>query len=130
MKRFSIVVALLLLAGCGESEAERQARLAREAACPTDLQCWGDKHSLRASFACDDVVERQATWSAEWTDGSLELKFSHFRWADREAGVLTFLGDRIRFQNGFGAWQNMAYECDWDPMSETVLAVRVRPGRL
>lgn len=60
----------------------------------------------------------------------LESKFSHFRWKNQGKGVMTFIGDEIQLQNGFGAWQNYAYECDYDPSSEQVLDVRAREGRL
>jgi len=103
---------------------------AKEEACKADLQCWGDKHTITAGFLCDDYVEKLAKYSFEWTDGFLERKFSHFRWKDRARGTITFIGDKIRFQNGFGAWQNYIYECDLDPSAETVLDVRARPGRL
>lgn len=98
--------------------------------CQMDLQCWGDKHNVAAGVYCDDYVEKLAKYSHEWTDGMLEPKFSHFRWKDRSKGYITYIGDKIKFQNGFGAWQNYVYECDLDPETNTVLDVRAQPGRL
>jgi hypothetical protein len=66
----------------------------------------------------------------EWTDGLLEPKFSHYRWKNQDAGEVTYIGDKIKFQNGFGAWTYHTYECDLDASGETVLAVRAQPGRL
>lgn len=43
---------------------------------------------------------------------------------------MTVIGDRVKFQNGFGAWAPMIYECDIDPASERILDVRVSQGRL
>lgn len=43
---------------------------------------------------------------------------------------ITFIGDKIQFQNGFGAWRNHIYERDLDPSKEQVLDVRARPGQL
>ena len=101
-----------------------------DAECKKTLQCWGDKHSIAAAVRCDSYVEKLAKYSHKWTDGILEPKFSRFRWKDQAKGVVTFIGDKIQFQNGFGAWQNYIYECDYDPSSEQVLDVRAREGRL
>lgn len=103
---------------------------AEEAACKKDLSCWGEKHSISAAVYCDDYVENLAQYSHEWTDGMLEPKFSHYRWKNIDKGVVTYIGDKIKFQNGFGAWQNYVYECDFDPVTDTILDVRAQAGRL
>lgn len=100
------------------------------AACKADIQCWGDKYNIEAGIRCDEHVERMASYNFEWTDGWMEPKFSHFRWLDSETGTVTYIGDKIKFQNGFGAWQNIVYECDFDPELRQVLAVRGEPGRI
>jgi len=107
-----------------------EAEWKKEAACRADLQCWGDKHGIGASIACRPYVERLAKYQFEWTDGWLETKFSRFRWRNKEKGQLTYLGDRIKFQNGFGAWQFAIYTCDYDPISGVVMNVDASPGRL
>lgn len=101
-----------------------------DATCRKDLQCWGDKQTVAAGVYCKDPVERLAQYSARWTDGMLEPKFSHFRWLNQEQGSITFIGDKIEFQNGFGAFQGHIYECDFNPAINQVLDVRARPGRL
>jgi len=68
--------------------------------------------------------------SVRWTDGALETKFSKFRWADKEAATLTMVGDKVEFQNGFGAFTPMIYACDLAADGKTVLAVRAQEGRL
>lgn len=97
---------------------------------PDDLQCLGDKGSISAGVYCSDQVERLAKHSAKWMDGLLEPKFSHFRWRNREKGEITYIGDKVQFQNGFGAFTNMVYECDMAMDGKTILDVRVREGRL
>ena len=42
-----------------------------------------------------DRVERLAHYGHRWTDGFLELKFSHFRWKDKATGTLTLFDDKI-----------------------------------
>ena len=98
--------------------------------CRMDLQCWGDKHSLEATFACQGYVESLALHTHEWTDGFLESKFSHFRWSDSSKGVVTYMGDKIMFQNGFGAWVPHRYWCDYDALNKQVLDVRAQSGRM
>jgi hypothetical protein len=122
-----------LVTHCSTDENDpKEAQKAKidDATCKLDLQCWGDKHNISAGVYCDDSVEKLAQYSARWTDGTFETKFSHFRWLNKEKGTLTFIGDKIEFQNGFGAYQTHVYECDFDPASNTVLDVRAFPGRL
>jgi len=95
-----------------------------------DLQCLGDKAVVAAGVYCKDPIERLAKHSVRWTDGTFETKFSRFRWADKAAGRLTMIGDKAEFQNGFGAYTPVTYECDLDNDGKTVLDVRVREGRL
>lgn len=107
--------------------AQQQAEQER---CRTDLQCWGEKASIKGGYPCTQLVERMAKYDFEWTDGFLDLKFSHHRWRDIKAGTVTIIGDKIKMQNGFGAWTHMIYECDFNPLTNIVSDVRVSPGRL
>jgi hypothetical protein len=52
------------------------------------------------------------------------------RWKREKDGTLTYVGDQIKLQNGFGAWTPYIYECDFDPDGDRVLDVRGAPGRL
>jgi hypothetical protein len=79
---------------------------------------------------CAPEIERQAQYDVKWTDGFLRLKFEGYRWLDQAKHSITYVGDRVMFQNGFGAWSPMIYECDLSGDGKTVLAVRVEPGRL
>jgi hypothetical protein len=101
-----------------------------DAECRQQLSCWGEKHLIAASVRCDDAVERLAKYSAQWTDGMLEPKFSRYRWKDQPKGIVTYIGDKVRFQNGFGAYQNMIYECDYDPTIERPIDARAEAGKL
>lgn len=115
-----------------KAQAERLAAAEKEkaATCRQDLSCWGEKHLVAASFKCANPIERMAQYQHEWTDGFLEMKLSHFKWLNRSEGTLSYFGDKIKFQNGFGAWQNYTYQCDYDPDTEVVLAVDASPGRI
>jgi hypothetical protein len=119
-------------------QAERERRMAEwkakkeveDAQCRQSLQCWGDRNSLIATMNCKGAVEGLAKYTYEWTDGFFESKFSRFRWQSEAHGGITYIGDKIRFQNGFGAWQHHIYECDFDTLNKTVLMARAYPGRL
>jgi hypothetical protein len=102
---------------------------AEEAKCRTSLSCWGDRFVVQSAVRCADAVPKLANYDHEWTDGVLDLKFPNMKWKDREAGIITYSGDAIKFQNAFGAWSNYIYECDFDTASESVLEVRANPGQ-
>ncbi len=101
------------------------------AACEaTDLSCLGNAGAISAGVYCVREVEKLAKHDFKWTDGLLESKFDRFRWKDKESGVITYLGDKVQFQNGFGAFTTVTYECDLAKDNKTVLAVRAKEGRL
>ena len=103
---------------------------ADDAKCREDLQCWGTKYSAVADAFCEDYIEKLSTYNSRWTDGFFGFKFSRFSWLNKEKGTITYRGDKIEFQNSFGAYQNHIYECDLDTKSQAVLAVRAYAGRL
>jgi hypothetical protein len=113
-----------------EQKATDAANERGDAECMRSLECWGSRHRAAASVYCTDAVERLAKNNFEWTDGILEPKFSQFQWKNAKSGVVTYVGDNIRFQNGFGAWAPHVYECDFEPKSSRVLDVRASPGQL
>lgn len=124
-------IASELFSGSSGSPPAPEKPAQTEVACKSDdLQCLGDKGVVAAGVYCKDDVERLATHSVRWTDGTFEMKFSRFRWADQKAGVITYLGDKAEFQNGFGAYTPVTYECDLAPDNKTVIDARVREGRL
>lgn len=108
--------------------AEAEERKAAE--CPKDLRCWAEKHSTDAEIRCDDLVEDLAKFDFEWAQGFLGSKFSRYLWKDADAGIVTYLGDEIKFQNGFGAWQRYKYACNYDTVSGRALFAEASPGRL
>ena len=102
------------------SEAER--KKAEDVVCRHNLQCWGNKHHVNATVTCQYIIEGMARYAHEWTDTWLESKFPRFVWDDKEAGTLKYGGNKVRFQKGFGAWQNMSYWCTYDPSTERAAA--------
>lgn len=135
----ALAVALLVAIGmstCSESPADaaktKEALAKQDAACSLDLQCLGEKGVFAAGAQCPALIERQAKYSVKWTDGTLEPKFSRYKWLDKDRQVITLIGDKAQFQNGFGAWAPVTYACDMqhDSGKWIALDVRVSEGRL
>ncbi len=82
-----------------------------------------------ALIRCPAQVERLSAYSSRWTDGFLEPKLSRTRPTNRP-NVTTYIGDKAEFQNEYGAWMPVIYECDLNTVTGEVVDVRVRPGRL
>ena len=83
-----------------------------------NLKCWSLRHMTSANLACTPLIESLAKFDHEWTSGlGGQSKFKHYEWDDEAAGLLSYWGNEIKFQNGFGAWQKMAYWCYYDPRS-------------
>jgi len=89
------------------------------------LQCWSEKGMSYAEVYCPDPIERLASYSARWTDGWIEPKFSRIAWIDRDQGHVRYIGDKAEFQNGFGAWKRVTYYCDVDVEGERILNVAI-----
>jgi hypothetical protein len=116
-----------------EKEAQAQELLKKEQEqkeCEQSLSCISDKKSTEATAACVPLIERSAKYDFEWTDGFIEPKISHSKWANKKDGTITFIGDMIKFENGFGAKTRMIYECDYNFRKKAIIDVRVHQGRL
>lgn len=113
-----------------EKARELQAKKAEDERCARELKCYAEKNLVRVSVVCDSMVERLAKNDFEWTSGWFGLKFSNYKWRNQKGQVVTYIGDKIKFQNGFGAWINHIYECDFDGKKDRIGDVRASPGRL
>ncbi|MBC2659815.1 hypothetical protein H7A76_30645 [Pseudomonas sp. MSSRFD41] len=98
--------------------------------CQRELSCWGDKNFAIASATCRREIEKLAKYSFKWTDGFTDFKFSKYRWSNQKNLIVTYIGDKIQFQNGFGAYEGFTYECDFDTLNKSVKNVIANPGRL
>ena len=111
------------LAAEAQKLKEEEARKAKVAECRADIQCWGEDGWAAATARCPDEIAKLAKWDFEWTDSWSEAKFSHYRWKSQKDGIVTYIGDKLKMQNGFGAWKHVRYTCDFDPVTKTVLNV-------
>lgn len=127
----TIVVVLLAMRDNLKSRAKAREADSKPVACAKgDLQCLGNQGISAASVYCPREVEKLAKHSVKWTDGTFESKFSRFRWRDPIRGEITYIGDKAEFQNGFGAFTPVIYECDMAADGQKILDVRVQEGRI
>lgn len=110
-----------------QSEAERKKQ---EENCEKDRQCRLEKYSFAAMSVCQDAVERLPKYEYEWIDGLMDQKFSDLRWSQFDTGVILVAGDKIKLQNGFGAYQNYKYGCEINVVTGQIVNVFAEPGRL
>lgn len=96
--------------------------------CRADADCFRRTHALDAAIACQGAVADRARFSLEWMDGDSAAlaSFPVVAVADLATGGLLLTGDRVRFQNGFGAMERMRYACEWSEAGG-VVAVTVEP---
>lgn len=105
--------------------------LRREAAsCAQDLHCLGTKYLPDATGACTSFIERLAKKNFEWIDEWDKPKFGNYRWKNRERAIISYLGNKIKFQNASGVWIPGAYECDFDTKANVVVNVRVNGSEI
>ncbi len=59
----------------------------------------------------------------------LELPFSHMR-NDPAKHQMTFIGDKVKFTNGFNAKSTMTYYCTFDYQTKQVVDLKLENGKL
>lgn len=119
-------------------EEERKKKVQREAErkrkavdCRKDLKCWARSDEASAIVYCKNMIERMAKYDHQWLDDSwLVSTFSHYRWKSQRDGSVTYIGDKLKLQNGFSAWSNYVYSCDFDVNNDKVLDVQLLKGKL
>ena len=96
-----------------------------EAECLKSASCWYGEHGPRARGDCAYQIEQQARFQMKWTSSMTTPRFEGF--SDGGPGVARVWGRAAQFQNGFGAWQRMAYHCDFEMKTQRLVNVSVRP---
>ena len=82
--------------------------------------------SPKIDLLCGNAVELRAKNSYRWTNGALEFKFPILTAHESKNGFIMAYGENIQFQNGFGVWRRVLYECTYDALNESVFSVRVK----
>lgn len=98
-------------------------------ACATEEQCAVERVKDRAEGTCRQAVAARAKYDLRWDDSGRPL-FIRGGWADKARTDVTFAGDAVSFQNGFGAYEHMVYLCTVDTATAALKGLEIAPGRL
>ena len=72
---------------------------------------------------CSDAIEEAAKYQYEWMTHQSN-RFSKYVWKEGTANrQILAHGDKVRFQNGFGAFRRVEYVCIFDLDTEVAEAV-------
>ena len=83
-----------------------------------------------ATTDCKPAIEQQATLDVKWADGFLTPMFGRLAWGNDSHTQVRFIGDKVEFQNGYGAYTPMTYFCVYDTSAKKVISVDVSEGRI
>jgi hypothetical protein len=116
-----------------KSEREEDARLAEEerekekaaADCLQSLDCIWESQRAFIYANCRMSVESLAKWDHEWVDAMFDPPFHPAGWAKKEQGLIMAWGNKLKLQNGFGAWKQVAYFCAYDPKTKKAVDASV-----
>lgn len=122
----------LTLAGCENPDVTEMQKLV---ACGKDIDCLSKSASASAQVFCQEPIKKLTVYDMKWEKLEFgERLFTQMRWADDEHRIITYIGDKAKVQTPEGAYINVIYECDINPMdlhSSSVSGVRiVGPGHL
>lgn len=125
------IVLLILIGGgywyfSGEDDAKEPPKVKTCAA--NDGQCVFDAHLVDAIMVCKSPIESRSKYDYEWTNGAFGNIFSRYLNAP-EKNQITYLGDTLKFTNGFNAKVNMTYSCTLDTKSNQLVDFKVNEGR-
>jgi len=101
---------------------------AEDQKCILDVSCWAKRYILDASRVCSDAIERQARFDHRW-QASRPDRFTTAIVHDNGAEI-SYLGDELQLQNGFGAWLPASYSCRYDIESKVAVDVQMYEGHL
>jgi hypothetical protein len=103
-------------------------QLEADPACVADVSCWAKRHLQEASRVCSAAVEQQARFDFRW-EASRPDRFTSAI-MHNNGRQISFIGDALKLQNGFGAWLTYSYNCRYDVGTQAVVAVQVTEGRM
>ncbi len=103
-------------------EISKDEQCLREPGCAADNDDW----LFDAGYDCGRQIENLAAYDYDWINSRVDRRFDQLMVQSDQKSIL-YLGDYVRFQNGFGAWQRMSYSCKYDPINQRVLDVAVQP---
>jgi hypothetical protein len=104
-------------------------KAAADAACRDDLKCWAEQNEKNAAGRCIAAIEGSAKYDYDWMSGAMP-RFAQYAWVNKKTGVVSYRGDQIKLQNGFGVFSQHRYSCSYDPAKGAVTDVAIVQGKL
>lgn len=128
------LVAFLLVKACSSSPGTRTAQSSSPAPAASllmDGEALDKRFDIQGNSQCssqaDGYLKHASKYNFKWDEtGFLEHKFDKFLPVVLGPGVLTYLSDKVSLENGFGAYQRVTLECDYDTQHDKVLAYRIQ----
>lgn len=111
------------------SEATTRRKIDADAACVADFDCWANRHMRDANKACAPQIEQWAQYDFTWETTHPEARYTRAIMHNNGKQV-SYLGDAIKFQNGFGNWVRASYSCTFEVATKAVVKLTVSEGRL
>jgi hypothetical protein len=134
-KLIGFIILLLIIGGIGfyfsgDDDANSSESTSTAQTCKsTDGQCLFNQNWPEAAMNCRKPIEKLAKFDHEWTDGVLTPMFTYFE-LDATNNQMTFIGNEVKFTNGFNAKIPMIYNCTVDLKTQEILNVNVKQGKL
>lgn len=94
-----------------------------------DDTCIFEKNWIQVSNLCRPVIEKSSKYEFEWTDGMFTPMFSHSQY-NQSKNRMTFIGDKVKFTNGFNAKTTMTYYCTYDLKNKELVDFKIESGKL
>jgi hypothetical protein len=89
--------------------------------CEANIKCIARKFDVtgpaRCHVATNVRVDSIAKHEYRWVDSMFQPDFQSMQLGG--SGTITYTGDKLEFQNGFGAWNRAKYRCDYNYMTDT-----------
>jgi len=113
--------------------SRRAAQVRKDYDCNQNVQCVGAKiFTVEARAACIDGLERMAIYRHKWTDNWHEDRIIGYKWKDESKTIMQGIGNKLEIENGFGAWQQVAYACEVNAADSRLINIIVenKAGRV
>lgn len=126
-QKFLLVAATaLVISGCGSpSDDEDVAKKNVNFSSAESIDAAFVSEGISAcGFNADDYLRSIAKHDFKWDDdakGFLHEKFGSFRKSVASYGVITYISDKAKLQNGFGAFNPITLYCDYESRQKKVL---------
>lgn len=94
-----------------------------------DKQYLADNYEIESWSACsnkaDAFLKSVAAYDFQWDDKLTESKFVILNIPTRAPGIMILASDKLKLQNGFGAWSRKSLVCVYDTQNNVVLGYKL-----